>query len=184
MALVYIHMHHLDRLVSKNLVEGLPTLKYEKDRICEACQNGKQTKNIFKSKNFVSTTRPLEMLYMDLFRPSCTISLGSNYYGLVIVDDFSIFTWTLFIVSKDQAFTTFKHLAKVLENCHISSINSDHGGEFENERFESFCNKHDIKHNFSTPRTLQQNGVVERKNRSLEELARTLLNDYNLPKYF
>jgi len=149
--LTHIHMHHPDRLVSKNLVNGLPTLKYEKDRICEVCQKGKQNKNVFKSKNFVSTTRPLELLRMDLFGPSCTMSLGGNYYGLVIVDDFSRFNWTLFIVSKDHAFTTFKHLARVLENennCHISSIKSDHGGEFENERFENFCNKHDIKHNF------------------------------------
>jgi len=88
---------------------------------------------------------------------------------------------------KDHAFTAFKHLARVLENennCHITSIKSDHGGEFENKRFECFCNKNDIKHNFSAPRTPQQNGVVERKNRSLEELARTLLNDSKLPKYF
>jgi len=132
--LAHIHMHHLDRLVSKNLVEGLPTLKYEKDKICEPCQKGKQTKNVFKTKNFVSTTRPLELLHMDLFGLSRTMSLGCNYYGLVIVDDFSIFTWTLFIVSKDHAFTTFKHLAKILENenkCHIYSIKSDHGVNFK-----------------------------------------------------
>jgi len=73
-------------------VEGLPTLNYEKDRICEACQKGKQTKNVFKTKNFVSTTRPVELLQMDLFGPSRTMSLGGNYYGLVIVDDFSKFT--------------------------------------------------------------------------------------------
>jgi len=185
--LAHIHMHHLDRLVSKNLVEGLPTFKYEKDRIYEACQKRKQTKTVFKSKNFVSTARPLEMLHMDLFGPSRTISLGGNYYGLVIVDDFSIFTWTLFIVSKDHAFTAFKHLVRVLENendCHISSIKSDHGDEFQNERFENFCNKHGIKHNFSAPRTPQQNGVVERKNRSSEEIAQTLLNDSNHPRYF
>jgi len=64
------------------------------------------------------------------------------------------------------------------------SIRSDHGGEFQNEKCEHFCEKHSIKHNFSTPRTPQQNGVVERKNRSLEELARTMLNENSLPKYF
>jgi len=150
--LAHIHMHHLDRLVSKNLVEGLPTLKYEKDIICEACQKGKQTKNVFKTKKFVSATHPLELLHMDLFGPSRTMNVGGNYYGLVIVGDFSRFTWTLFIVSKDHAFIAFKHLAKVLENennCHISLIKSDYGGEFENERFENFCSKHGIKHNFS-----------------------------------
>jgi len=64
------------------------------------------------------------------------------------------------------------------------SIRSDHGGEFQNEKFEHFCEKHGINHNFSAPRTPQQNGVVERKNRSLEELARTMLNENSLPKYF
>ena len=66
----------------------------------------------------------------------------------------------------------------------ISSIRSDHGGEFENHAFESFCDKHGIHHNFSAPRTPQQNGVVERKNRSLEELARTMLNETNCLNIF
>ena len=70
------------------------------------------------------------------------------------------------------------------KRCRISTIKSDHGGEFQNERFDKFCEKQGIKHNFSTPRTPQQNGVVERKNRSLEELARILLNATDLPKYF
>jgi len=64
------------------------------------------------------------------------------------------------------------------------SIRSDHGGKFQNERFEHFCEKHDIKHNFSTPRTPQQNGFVETKNRSVEELTKTMLNENSLPKYF
>jgi len=62
------------------------------------------------------------------------------------------------------------------------SIRSDHGGEFQNEKFEHFCKKHGIYHNFSAPRTPQQNGVVERKNRSLEELARTMLNENPITK--
>ena len=65
----------------------------------------------------------------------------------------------------------------------IVSIRSDHGGEFQNEKFEKYCFENGIHHNFSAPRTPQQNGVVERKNRSLEEGARTLLNETNLPKY-
>jgi len=63
-------------------------------------------------------------------------------------------------------------------------IRSDHGREFQNEKFEHFCEKHGINHNFFAPRTPQQNGVVERKSRSLKELARTMLNENSLPKYF
>jgi len=124
---------------------------------------------------------------MDLFGPSRTMSLGGNLYALVTVDDFFKYTWTLFLVAKNDTFHVFKRLAKMLENeksSKIMSIRSDHGGEFQNERFEHFCEKHGIKHNFSASRTPQQNGVVERKNRSLKELPRTMLNENSTPKYF
>ena len=66
----------------------------------------------------------------------------------------------------------------------ISSIRSDHGGEFQNHDFQEFCELNGYNHNFSTPRNPQQNGVVERKNRNLQEMARTMLNEHGLPKYF
>ena len=162
-------------------------LKFERDKICEACQKGKQTKNSFKQKNVVSTSRPLELFHMNLFGPSRFMSIGGNYYGLVIIDDFSRFTWNLFIIPKDHAFGAFKRLANVIQNeknCTIVATKIDHRGEFWKEKFERFGEIFGIKHNFSAPRTLQQNGIVERKNRALEELLRTLLNETNLPKYF
>jgi len=170
----------------KRASNWLPKLKFEKDRLCKACQKSKQTKSTFKPLNVISTSRPLQLLHMDLFGPSRTMSLGGNYYGLVIVDDYSQFTWTLFIATKDETYYAFKRFVKVIQNeknCSISPVKSDHGGEFQNEKFHIFCSKLGIKHNFSAPRTPQQNGVVERKNRSLEELARTTLNETELPKY-
>jgi len=131
-------------LISKDLVVGLPKLKFEKDHICEACQKGKQIKHSFKLKNIVSTSKPLELLHMDLFGPSRTISLGGNYYAFLIVDDFSRFTWTLLLESKSDAFSTFKNLAKRLQNIfynNIWAIRSDYGGEFQNEKISGFCEK-------------------------------------------
>jgi len=93
----------------------------------------------------------------------------------------------LFLTAKNDTFHAFKRLAKMLENeksSKIVSIRSDHGGEFQNEKFEHFCEKHGINHKFSAPRTPQQNGVVERKSMSVEELARTMLNENSLSKYF
>ena len=77
-----------------------------------------------------------------------------------------------------------KHCKKVQNEKGLTLINvrSDHGGEFENHGFEMFCNEHGYDHNFSTPRTPQQNGVVKRKNRTLKEMARTMLCENNLPK--
>jgi len=149
----------------KRASNWLPKLKFEKDRLCKACQKSKQTKSTFKPLNVISTSRPLQLLHMDLFGPSRTMSLGGNYYGLVIVDDYSQFTWTLFIATKDETYYAFKRFVKVIQNeknCSISPVKSDHGGEFQNEKFHIFCSKLGIKHNFSAPRTPQQNGVVER----------------------
>jgi len=85
-------MNHLNKLISNDLVIGLPKLKFEKEHVCEACQKGKQTRKSFKLKFFVSSSKPLELLHMDLFGPSRTMSLGGNLYALVVVDDFFRFT--------------------------------------------------------------------------------------------
>jgi len=98
-------MNHLNKLVSNELVYGLPKLKFEKEHVCEACQRGKQTRKSFSLKNFVSTSKPLELLHMDLFGPSRTMSLGGNLYGPVVVDDFSRYTWTLFLHTKKEAYS-------------------------------------------------------------------------------
>jgi len=122
----------------------MPKLKFENDHIYEACQNGKQVKNSFKIKNVVSSLKPLELLHMDLFGPSRTMNLSGNYYALVIVNDFSMFTWTLFLESKSDAFSAFKKLARRLQNTknnNIGSIRSDHRGEFQNENSASFVRR-------------------------------------------
>ena len=140
--IAHIHMHHLNKLVSNELVLSLPKLKFEKEHVCEACQKGKQTRKSFKLKNFVSTSKPLELLHMDLFGPSRTMSLGGNMYALVVVDDFSRFTWTIFLHSKKEVYLEFKKLAKRLQNTccnNIGAIRSDHGGEFQNEKLSSFA---------------------------------------------
>jgi len=107
-------MHHLNKLISNDLIIGLPKLKFKKKHVCEAFQKGKQTKQSFKLKNFVSTSKPLELLHMDLFDPSRTMSLGGYYYAFVVVDDFSRFTWAIFLHLKREAYSEFKKLAKRL----------------------------------------------------------------------
>ena len=68
-------MELISKLEKKNLVRGLPSLKYEKDTICEECVKGKQTKSSFKSLNKVSTSKPLQLLHLDLFGPMRVASL-------------------------------------------------------------------------------------------------------------
>ncbi|GJS27282.1 retrovirus-related pol polyprotein from transposon TNT 1-94 [Tanacetum coccineum] len=138
---------------------------------------GKQAHASHKAKNLVSTTRCLELLHMDLFGPSAVRSYGGNRYTLVIVDDYSRYTWTRFLKDKTEAFDQFEIFSKKIQNqlgCTIVSIRTDHGREFDNEvQFGEFCNANGITHNFSAPRTPQSNGVVERKNRTLQEIRKT-----------
>ena len=72
--------------------------------VCDACARGKQVRNSFKLKNYVSTTRPLEMLHVDLCGPKRITSRGGKRYVLVVVDDYSRFTWTLLLAFKDETF--------------------------------------------------------------------------------
>ncbi|GJX59568.1 retrovirus-related pol polyprotein from transposon TNT 1-94 [Tanacetum coccineum] len=149
---------------------------------------GKQAHASHKAKNIVSTTRCLELLHMDLFGPSAVRSYGGNRYTLVIVDDYSRYTWTRFLKDKTEAFDQFEIFSRKIQNqlgCSIVSIRTDHGREFDNEvQFGEFCNANGITHNFSAPRTPQSNGVVERKNRTLQEMSRTMLNEQSLPQKF
>ncbi|GJR09760.1 retrovirus-related pol polyprotein from transposon TNT 1-94 [Tanacetum coccineum] len=125
---------------------------------------------------------------MDIFGPLAVRSYGGNRYTLVIVDDYSRYTWTRFLKDKTEAFDQFEIFSKKIQNqlgCTIVSIRTDHGREFDNEvQFGEFCNANGITHNFSAPRTPQSNGVVERKNRTLQEMSRTMLNEQSLPQKF
>jgi len=143
-------------------------------------------KSSFKAKDIVSTSRPLELLHIDLFRPVNTTTLYRSKYGLVIVDDYNRWTWVKFLRSKDHAYDVFSNFCTQIQSekeMKILKIRSDHGGKFENEPFESFCEKHGIVHEFSSPKTPQQNGVVERKNRTLQEMERTMIHENNLAKH-
>ncbi|GJX43201.1 retrovirus-related pol polyprotein from transposon TNT 1-94, partial [Tanacetum coccineum] len=183
----HANMRLIQSLASKELVRNLPKLRFDQ-HFCDACKIGKQAHVSHKAKNIVSTTRCLELLHMDLFGPSAVRSYGGNRYTLVIVDDYSRYTWTRFLKNKTEAFDQFKIFSKKIQNqlgCTIVSIRTDHGREFDNEvQFGEFCNANGITHNFSAPRTPQSNGVVERKNRTLQEMSRTMLNEQSLPQKF
>jgi transposase InsO family protein len=127
--------------------------------------------------------RPLELLHMDLFGPIAYISIDGSKYCLVIVDDYSRFTWVCFLHEKSQTQETLKGFLRRAQNefgMRIKKIKSDNGTEFRNSQIEGFLEEEGIKHEFSSPYTPQQNSVVERKNRTLLDMARTMLDEYRL----
>ena len=155
--------------------------------VCEDCVKGKQHRVSFKSKKVISTKKPLELVHIDLCGPMRTKSLNHSRYMSVIVDVYSRYTWTAFLKSKDETFREFEAPMKKTKSKlghQLISMHSDNGTEFENSDFTEFCANNGISHNFSAPRTPQQNGVVERKNRTLKEMTRTMLISSSLPQSF
>ena len=105
-------MDLISKIVKNNLVKSLPKISFLKNRICEACQFGKQIKTSFKNKKNISTSKPLQLLHIDLFRPSRYASLNGKYYAFVIVDDYSRYTWVLFLVIRMIPLIHLKFSAK------------------------------------------------------------------------
>ena len=106
---------------------------------------------------------------------------------LFIVDDYSRYSWVYFMTSKDEAFGHFRSLVLRLSVDllgALKAIRSDNGIEFKNASFDHFCTEIGIENQFSSPRVPQQNGVVERKNRTLVEMARTMLDEFHTPRKF
>jgi transposase InsO family protein len=124
---------------------------------------------------------------MDTVGPSWIRSMGGKWYILVIVDDYSRYSCVFFLESKDEVFEHLRSLALRLNiehpNC-LKAIHSDNETEFRNASFDEFCLENGIDQQFSAPRVPQQNGVVEQKNRTLVEMARTMLDENRTHKRF
>jgi transposase InsO family protein len=137
----------------------------------------------FKSRRFTSTKKPLQLVHMDLCGPSRQEGIGKENYFMLIIDDYSRLTWVAFLKETAEAFEKFK-MFKVLTETQTGKklrvVRSDRGGEFMSSDFKELCDKHDIKREYTIPRTPQQNGVVERQNRIVQKMARSMMNEKNI----
>ncbi|KAK2423598.1 cysteine-rich RECEPTOR kinase [Trifolium repens] len=176
----HLNLSGMKKAVTVEAIRGLPKLKITEGSICEECQIRKQTRMSHPMLEHQVTSRTLELLHMDLMGPMQVESLGGKKYAFVVVDDFSRYTWVNFIREKSDTFDIFKTLSTQVQR----EIRSDHGREFENEKSSEYCASEGIKHEFSSPISPQQNGVVERKNRTIQESARVMLHAKALPYHF
>ncbi|GKE47862.1 retrovirus-related pol polyprotein from transposon TNT 1-94, partial [Tanacetum coccineum] len=140
----------LDECRSSKLLSGLPKLKFEKDHLCSACAMGKSKKKPHKPKSEDTNQEKLYLLHMDLCGLMRVASVNVKKYILIIVDDYSQFTW-------------------------VKCLRTDNGTEFVNQTLREYYEKVGISHETSVTRSPQQNGFVERRNRTLIEVARTML---------
>nr|GFA44833.1 hypothetical protein [Tanacetum cinerariifolium] len=133
----------INNLARQGLVRGLSKLKFEKDHLCSACARGKSTKKSHKPKSKDTNQEKLYLLHMDLCGPMRVESVNGKKYILVIVDDYSRFTWVKFLPRR---------------------IRTDNGTEFVNQTLRDYYEEVGISHETSVARSLPQNGVVERRN--------------------
>ncbi|GJV34183.1 putative ribonuclease H-like domain-containing protein [Tanacetum coccineum] len=157
------------------------------DHTCVACQKGKQHKASCKAKLVSSISHTLQLLHMDLFGPTSVRSINHKTYCLVITDDFSRFSWTFFLRTKDETSAILKDFIRQIENQlnqKVKTIRCDNGTEFKNRDVIEFCGLKRDHEGLRNARTLQLNGVVEEKNMTLIEAARTMLADSFLPNTF
>ncbi|GKB76692.1 retrovirus-related pol polyprotein from transposon TNT 1-94, partial [Tanacetum coccineum] len=174
----HLNFGTINDLARKDLVRGLPRLKFEKDHLCSACQLGKSKKFSHKPKSENTNMEVLHTLHMDLCGPMRVQSINGKKYILVIVDDYSRFTWVKFLRSKDETPEFVINFLKQIQvglNKTVRYIRTDNGTEFVNQVMSEYYEGVGIFHQKSVPRTPQQNGVVERRNRTLVEAARTMM---------
>jgi transposase InsO family protein len=178
-------------LSKHNLVRGLPRLRFEKELVCAPCRHAKMVASSHPPLTDVMTEHPYELLHMDLVGPTRVRSASGKWYVLIVVDDYSRYAWVFFLKDKGETFGRFGFVRDLILRLRnerhgyvIRAIRSDNGSEFRNSRFETFCHDLGLEHQFSSPYTPPQNGVVERKNRTLCEMARMQLDEHRTPRRF
>ncbi|GJS14313.1 retrovirus-related pol polyprotein from transposon TNT 1-94 [Tanacetum coccineum] len=146
-------INHLARL---GLVRGLPKLKFEKDHLCSACAMGKIKKKRYKPKSKDTNQEKLYLSHMDLCRPMRVASDNGKKYIIVIIDDYSRFTWVKCLRSKDEApnfIIKFLKMIQVRLKVPVRRIRTDNGTEFVNQTLREYYEKVDISHETSVARS-------------------------------
>ncbi|GJV92547.1 retrovirus-related pol polyprotein from transposon TNT 1-94 [Tanacetum coccineum] len=185
--LSHLNFDYINFLSKKDIVISLPKLKYVKDQLCFSCKVSKAKISSFKTKAIPSSKGWLNLLHMDLCGPMRVESINGKKYILVIIDDYSRYTRTLFLRSKDETPEVLKDFLKMIQRnlqAQVITVLIDRGTEFLNKTLHAYFKEEGIEHQTSTPRTPEQNGVVKRQNRTLVEVARMMLSASKLPLFF
>ncbi|CAJ2637099.1 unnamed protein product [Trifolium pratense] len=182
----HLNFRYLTQLVSKGMVTGLPRIETP-DKLCDGCLIGKQSRNTFNKSLPMRSSSVLGVVHSDVCGPFDVNSLGGNRYFLTFVDEYSRKIWLYLLKTKDEAFEIFKNFKVLVEKQSGKSIKilrTDGGGEYNSKNFESFCTSHGIEHEITAPYTPQHNGLAERRNRTILDMARCMVKHKGLPKSF
>ena len=177
----------LQKLADQKLVKGFNYDSSKEIGFCQACIEGKLHKTKFPDKGGSRAVEPLELVHSDVCGKFETSSLGGGHYFLTLIDDNTRHVWMYILLSKDKVFEKFVEWKSLVENQSgrkLKTLRTDNGGEYTSNEFVSYLKKEGIRHEYTVPKTPQQNGVAERMNRTLVEAVLSMLLDAKLPKCF
>lgn len=183
----YGHLSHtgMRTLQSKEIVRGLPSFDTQKFT-CSDCLIGKQSRSPIPKKSSWRAKEVLELVHSDICGPISHATTSDVRYVLCFIDDYSRKGWAYFLKEKSEAFSYFKEFKKKVETetgKPIKCLRTDRGGEYTSTEFSEFCKLHGIRRQLTTAYTPQQNGVAERKNRTVMNMVRSMLSMRKVPRF-
>ncbi|KAL8154787.1 hypothetical protein AgCh_000227 [Apium graveolens] len=179
----HVNYKAMELMYKGHMVKGLPRIT-QVDGICDGCLLAKQTRKRFPSQSNYSATQVLDLVHGDLCGPIVPDTASGNKYFFLLVDDYSRYMWAYLLKSKDEALSAFKSFCALVENKpgkKVKVFRTDRGGEFCSREFKSYYEEKGIERHYTAPYTPQQNGIVERRNRTVVEMARSYLKEMKLP---
>lgn len=183
----HVNFQAMSLMQEKDMVTGIPKLVQPK-QVCSGCLMAKQTRKPFPSQSSFTAKSVLELVHGDICGPFSPPTPAGNRYFLLFVDDFSRAIWVYMLKSKDEAFDVFKKFQALVENGSgekkIKILRTDRGGEFCSSNFTTYCEEAGILRHYTAPYSPQQNGIVERRNRTVVSMARSFLKEKQMPLYF
>ena len=178
----HLNYQSLIELKNHNTVRDLEKIKIPNEK-CVTCMTSKISVKPFTNSSEKQSTKILDLIHSDVCGPFATETLNKSKYFLTFIDDFSKRVFVYFIKTKDEVLEKFKIFKALVENqtgLKIKKLRTDNGREYVNREFNDFLNTHGIQRQLTICYTPQQNGVSERFNRTLMEMARCMLVKSNL----
>lgn len=181
----HLNIGSMKTMAREQMVRGLDITPKDMGK-CEVCLQAKMTHLPFPSRESKSS-QPLEVVHSDVCGPFREPSLSGARYVVTFIDDYSRYTTVYFLKTKDEVldrFVAYKTMAERQTGHQLKTLRSDRGGEYMGKTFASYLEQHGIIHDPTPPYSPQSNGIAERMNRTLVEMARCMIHGKNLPQNF
>ncbi|KAM2369740.1 hypothetical protein ACFXTH_047137 [Malus domestica] len=184
----YGHLNYISLMLlqEKEMVQGLPRLEVS-EHVCSGCATGKGHREPFDKGKVWRASQPLELIHSDICGPMQRTTLGGNRFFLTFIDDHTRMCWVFFLQHKSQVFNIFKRFKSMVElqsGYQIKKLRSDRGGEYTSLEFSRFCEDMGLERQLTVAYSPQQNGVAERKNKTVIEMTRTMMIEKKIPLKF